>query len=125
MAGCGRAPVPPADTGSRETVRDFYEGLLAQDWQRAYAAIDHDGNRRLTQQDFTRLAEAHRRNLGFAPEELHVQSCQENGTQAVAHVVLTGHAGGKQKRYKDAVALRRGADGWRVVLPDGFGRTAR
>jgi hypothetical protein len=124
--GCGRAPAPPADTGSREAVQGFYDSLIRQDWQRAYAALDRqDANRRLTEQEFARRAEAHRRGLGFAPEAARVQSCQENGPDAIAHVVLTGHVGAKQKRYKDAVTLRRGADGWRIVLPDTFGRTAR
>jgi hypothetical protein len=124
-AGCDRAPAPPVDTGARDAAHDFYEGLMQQDWRRAYAVLHPDSTRRLSQQEFTRLAQAHRRGLGFVPEGLRMQSCQENGDEAVARVVLTGRVGAKERRYKDAAALRRTADGWRVVLPDRFGRTAR
>jgi hypothetical protein len=71
------------------------------------------------------LAQAYRRNLGFEPEELHVQSCEEKGTEAIAHVVLTGRNGSHQRRYKDAVVLRPSADGWKILLPIYFGGNVR
>jgi hypothetical protein len=35
LSGCGRTPEAPAGTGAREAVRDYYEGLIRQDWQQA------------------------------------------------------------------------------------------
>jgi hypothetical protein len=124
LAGCGGTPAPPEGTGAREVVREFYEALLQRDWPRAYATLHADSRRLLSQQEFGRLAEAYQRDLGFTPEEFHIQSCDEKGTEASAHVVLIGHAATKQRRYKDAVALRH-SEGWRVVLPGSFGRNRR
>jgi hypothetical protein len=75
--------------------------------------------------EFTGLALAYRRNLGLDPNELRVQSCDENGTEAIGHVVLTGRDTARLRSYKDAVALRQTADGWWVVLPAEFGRKGR
>ena len=80
---------------------------MRQDWQRAYGALHPDSQKGLTAREFTRLAETYRFNLGFNPEVLHVQSCAEQGTEAVAHVVLSGPGAAKQRRYKDAVVLRK------------------
>ncbi|HEY7328952.1 MAG TPA: hypothetical protein VH592_15015 [Gemmataceae bacterium] len=125
LSGCGGTPEAHNGTGAREAVRDYYEGLIRQDWQQAYTALHHESKKRWTLDAFTRLAQAYRRNLGFEPEELHVQSCEEKGTEAVAHVVLTGRNASQQRRYKDAVALRTSADGWKILLPVTFGRNAR
>ena len=59
------------------------------------------------------------------PKELQVQSCDESGTEAIAHVVLTGRDTARLRRYKDAVALRQTVDGWRVILPTAFGHKGR
>jgi len=45
-------------------------------------------------------------SLGFEPDTIYIQACQEHGSEAIAHVVLTG----------------RGADGWRIVLLPTFGK---
>jgi hypothetical protein len=129
LAGvCGCSPTPaesPAGTGASEALKSYYEGLIRQDWQQAYRVLDPDNQKRWALQEFTRLAQAYRSSLGFEPEELHLQSCEEKGSEAIAHVILTGHNAVKEIRYKDAVVLRHGADGWRVVLPATFGRKAR
>jgi hypothetical protein len=122
LAGCNWAPAPPAGTGARETAQAYCEALVQRDWQQAYAALHPDSQKRCTQEQFTRLAQAYRRNLGFEPEEVQVRSCGERGTEAIAHVVLTGRASSQARRYKDGVTLRQTVEGWRVVLPPSFGR---
>ncbi len=125
LLGCSRTPAPPNDTGAKEAVRSFYDGLVQQNWQQAYIALDPDSKQRMTLPEFTRLAQAYRGNLGFNPEELHVQSCEEKGTEAIAHVVLTGRNESHLRRYKDALVIRQTVEGWRVVLPATFGRNGR
>jgi hypothetical protein len=120
-SGCGHAPAPPPDTGSREAVRDYYEALVRQDWGRAYTALHPDSRARCSAEQFTRLAQSYRRNLGFEPEEVQVRSCEEHGDEAVAHVMLNGRPGGKQRHYKDAATLRHSGSQWGIVLPRSFG----
>jgi hypothetical protein len=124
LPGCGRTPAPPVGTGAKEAVRDYYAGLLRQDWRQMYGGLHPESQKRLTLEEFTQLAQAYRRSLGFYPEELHVQTCDEKGAEAMAHVVLTGHQASRTRRYRDAVALRQNNDGWRVILPANFGRVA-
>jgi len=50
-----------------------------------------------------------------------VQEAEEQGGEAMAHVVLQGHSGAKQRTFKDAVAVRRSGTAWCVVLPGHFG----
>jgi hypothetical protein len=123
LSGCGRTPPPPLDTGARQAVWDFYTGVAQQDWQQAYLALHPESKKRLTLEEFTRLAQDYRRNLGFNAEELHVRSCDEKGTEAIAHVVLTGRDASRQRHYRDAVVVRQSVEGWRVILPAAFGRT--
>jgi hypothetical protein len=120
--GCERHEEDESGTGSRECVEVFYNALIQQDWMRAYATLDPGNQKADSLQQFSRLAHSYRRNLGFEPETLHIQSCQERGQEAIAHVVLTGRDGDRERRYKDAVTLRRYDAGWRIVLPKNFGR---
>jgi hypothetical protein len=123
IAGCGGPKAPaPADTGSREAVRAFYEAVIRQEWQPAYAALHPDTRRRFTPEQFNQRAKTYRKKLGFEPEALHIRSCEEHGEEAVAHVVLVGKPGGHRRRYTDGAVLRRHAGSWRVVLPANFGR---
>jgi hypothetical protein len=122
--GCqGTAPAP-AGTGAREVVRGYYEGLVQQDWAQAYDALHPDSKKRMTMAEFTRLAQSFRRNLGFEPEKVTVQSCDEQGTETLAHVILAGPAS-QHRRYKDGIVLRQNAGSWWVILPDNFGRKTR
>jgi hypothetical protein len=125
LAGCGRTPPTQLDTGAREAVRDFYEGLLLQDWQRAYAVVDPGSQNRCTSEEFVRRALSYRRSLGFEPEKLLIRSCEEHGDEALAHVVFTGHMASHERRYNDAVVARRNSGKWGVVLPSDFGRRSR
>src|SRR5262249_17002382 len=77
LSACERTPRPPSGTGAQETVRSYFEGIIQQNWQQAYSALDPASKKRTTLQAFTGLAQTYRRNLGFNPEELRVQSCDE------------------------------------------------
>jgi hypothetical protein len=120
-AGCSTAP-PRTDTGARQSVRTFYEALVRQDWPAAHAALDPGSRQRLNLEQFARLAQGYRRHLGFEPEAVQVRACEEHGSEAIAHLVLTGHAASSARSYKDAVTLRRDGDAWGVVLPVQFGQ---
>jgi hypothetical protein len=124
LIGCGPLPQEPVETGASACVRSFYEALLRKDWPKAYAALDAPSQKRYSAQQFPQLAQSYRTNLGFEPEAVQVQACEERGPEATAHVVLTGHSATHYRRYKDAITLRRGAD-WRVVLPSNFGQTRK
>jgi hypothetical protein len=123
MAGCGGPKAPaPADTGSRDAVRTYYEAMIRQDWQPAYAALHPDTRRKLTPEQFTLRAKSYRKKLGFVPEALRIRSCEEHAEEAVAHVILMGRPVGHRRRYNEGVVLRRHAGAWRIVLPLTFGR---
>jgi hypothetical protein len=117
-AGCNSSPTPPADTGARAAAQQFFDALIQQDWPRAYETLHPDSRAAYDLERFTARAKNYRRHLGFEPREVHVRSCEEQGGEAVAHVVLNGSGG----QYKDAAALRLTADGWKVVLSAQFGR---
>jgi hypothetical protein len=119
--GCGVPPESPPDTGARQVVQDYFEAVRRRDWPRAYAALGADCRRRWDVGEFTRRADQFRRSLGFEPEKEFVRSCEEHGTEAVAHVVIQGRVGSRQ-RYKAACVLRQGGTGWGVVLPPQFGQ---
>ena len=121
--GCGADPAPPPGTGAKEVVHEFFDALLRQDWPKSYSALHPETKKRIAAPQFARLAQLYHQNLGFKAEAFQVQSCDEQGSEALAHVVLTGHADSKQRRYKDAVVLRNTREGWRVVLSDAFGRS--
>ena len=123
LAGCGGASPPtPVDTGSREAIGVYFGGILRQQWQPAYAVLHPDTQKRFTQEQFILQARAYRKKIGFEPDGLHIRSCEEQGTDAIAHIVLTGRSPGHKRRYSDGVVLRHHAGGWRIVLPPTFGR---
>ena len=123
MIGCGGPKTPaPADTGSGEVVRAYYEAMIRQEWQSAYAALHPDTQRRFTSVQFALRAKSYRKKVGFVPEASRIRSCEEHGEEAVAHVVLLGQPAGHRRRYNEGVVLRRHAGTWRIVLPATFGR---
>ncbi len=122
LAGCAGEPERPAGTGAEASVRGYYEALVKRDWATAYAALAPENRRRVSAGEFARLGENYRRGLGFEPQGVSVRSCEERGAEAIAHVVLRGNAGSRQRFYKDAVTLKRGPSGWGVVLPPRFGQ---
>jgi hypothetical protein len=123
--GCSRSPEQLPGTGARESTQAYYQAVIQQDWPKAYLALDPQSQQRISSQQFSRLAQNYRSGLGFEPDAVHVRACEERGTDATAHVVLTGQAGKKSQRYKDAVTLRRGDSGWRVVLPANYGQARK
>ena len=122
IVGCGRANLAPAGTGAREAAHEFGEGLIAEDWPRAYETLDATSRKRRTPQEFARLAATYRRSLRFVPERFQVQSCEEHDEGAIAHIVLTGKLDSKERRFKDGIVLRKDGDAWHVVLSETFGQ---
>lgn len=122
LAGCGRTPAPPIDTGSKEAVRSYFEGLIHENWQQAYAALHPDCQKRCSPRHFAHLGVAYRKNLGFEPEKLHIRSCQEHAAEAIAHVVLLGRKSSRTTRYSEGIVLRQLDGAWKVMLPERFGQ---
>jgi hypothetical protein len=120
LAGCHRSPAT-GGTGAREAARVWFEALLRQDWEKAYNSLHADSRAELSVEQFTHLARHQRSALGFEPEAVRLRFCDEKGAEATAHAVWTGRVGGRERSYRDAVALRRGPQGWVVVLPPSFG----
>jgi hypothetical protein len=125
LMGCGRVQEDFPGTGAKQCVLEFYQALIQQDWPSAYATLDPRNQKAHTPEQFSRLAQSFRGTLGFEPESIHIQACQEHGPEAMAHVVLTGRNADQERRFKDAVALRRGDEGWRITLPATFGRVKK
>jgi hypothetical protein len=121
IAGC-HAPLLPADTGSRDAVRGYFQAIIRQDWALAHAALDRESRSRCPRDEFADLAARYRVGLGFQPEEVRLRSCEEQGERAVAQVLIRGRAGQRRRLFKDAVTLRRDEGKWGVVLPARFGR---
>ena len=86
--------------------------------------LDADCQKHHTAQRFAQLATLEVAKFGFVPERFRVQSCQEQATTAIAHVVFTGSPKAN-RRYQDTIALRQSGDGWKVVLPGAFGVKAK
>ena len=124
LIGCSQPPEEPADTGAKDCIQQYYEALIRKDWPRAYASLDPQSQKRGTPQQFSQLAQSYHSHLGFDPEAVQVWACEERGTEATAHVVLTGRTPSRHRRYKDAITLRR-SDDWRVVLPRNFGQARK
>jgi len=120
--GCGGGSEQPADTGAKDAARAFADAIARQDWEKAYDGVYEEGRRRLSRDEFARLARQYRRDLGFDPASVQVRSCEEQGDEAKAHIVFSGQAKGGSRQFRDSVLLRRGAEGWGVVLPRRFGR---
>ncbi len=122
LAGCGRpADELPADTGSRDAARAFFDAVGKRDWAAAHHALDPDSRRACSSEELARRGAAYLKQVGFAPSGVKVPVCEERGDEATAHVTLTGH-GHNRREFKDAVTLRRRDGKWAVVLPAGFGR---
>jgi hypothetical protein len=124
LLGCGQLPDEPPNTGAKECAQRYYEALIRKDWPRAYTSLDSHSQKRCSAQQFSRLAQSYCSNLGFDPAAVRLRACEERGTEATAHVVLTGRSGTHTRRYKDAVTLRRN-DHWHIVLPANFGQARK
>ena len=126
LCGCGgEKPTPIVATGAEDAVVDFFGGLTNSDAQRAYGVLDGDSKQRISAAQFSPLAQAYFRKLGYRVKRIHISSCEEREESATAHVVLIGHAAGHLRRFEDAVTLRRRDGRWGIVLPANFGRYPR
>jgi putative alpha-1,2-mannosidase len=117
VAGCNSARPASPGTGADAVVRDYYEAIVRKDWNEAYAALHAESRAKVSAAAFAQQAASYRRRLGFEPQQVVVRSCEEHGTEALAHIVLKGGA----RSFKDAVVLRQQGSQWRVVLPPRFG----
>jgi hypothetical protein len=122
LSGCGPTTPTAADTGARAAAQGYFDALVRQDWGAAYETLDPAVRARWRAEEFTRRVTQYRRGLGFEPEKVAVRSCEERGDEATAHVVISGQAAGKARRFSDAVTLRRTGTGWTVVPPERFGQ---
>jgi len=116
LVGCGRTP-EQTGTGAREAAQAYYDALIRQDWPQAYAVLQSESKKQCSQEQFTRLAKQYRANLGFEPTTVHIRACEENGSDAIAHVTIGG-----PKQFRDAVSVRKDGDAWRILLSSKFGR---
>ena len=116
LLGCGEKQPTITNTGAEAVVRNYFDGIIHQDWPACYALLHPDTQKRLTQQQFTTYAQEYRRKLGFAPEEVHIQSCTERENDAVAHLSLSGEASKKKHTYKEGATLKRTEGSWKIVL---------
>ena len=119
-SGCGGHGRAAPDTGARQCLKVFFEAVVEKNWEESYAALDPPSKRACTQAQFQVLAQNYLRGLGFVPESVRLQFCEEQGMEARGHVVLEGHLEDKSRRYKDAVLLRRSDDCWGIVLPSSW-----
>jgi hypothetical protein len=120
LTGCGGGPAPPG-TASSLVAQEYYDAVIRKDWPAAYTTLHPDSRAKMSAEQFTRKAEAYRRQLGFEPQQAAVRSCEEHGAEATAHVVLKGDAAGRTRSFKDAIVLRQAGAGWGVMLPPRFG----
>jgi hypothetical protein len=112
----------PAGTGAREVVVTFFEALAQEDWTTAYAQVHADSRKQTDRAAFERQARAYRKQLGFALGKVNVRSCDEQGDKAVAQIILGDASGSAKHRYHEGAILRPSADGWKIVLPERFGK---
>jgi hypothetical protein len=126
LSGC-QTPAPPTleDTGSTEVVKLFFEGLVKQDWAQSFAVLTAERQKTISLDQFRRQAQAYCKRLGFEPQEVHIRSCEEHGTEAIAHLSLVGHVQGQRKQFRESVVLKKSANRWQVVPPNHFGTNSR
>ena len=121
LVGCNKSPTP-AGKGAQETAKKFYEAFVRKDLAHAYALLDPASRNHYSEQQFKDLAHRQLDAWGFEPRKVYVRACEEHGTEAVAHIVVTCQAASPQQFYKDAVVLRRDVSGWGIILSPRFGQ---
>jgi hypothetical protein len=103
------------------TTQTFFDALVREDWDAAYAQVDPDSQAQLGQVDFRSRAQAYREGLGLIPAKVRVLTCKEKDNTAQARVLWIGKAGEQSRSRKDAITLHHGSRGWGVVLTSRFG----
>jgi len=115
LAGCGASEGAPRGTGADAAAVLYFRALAHNDWPQAREVLDTESAAKLSAEKFSRLAGEYQRKIGFAVQNVSVRACDENGSEAVAHVVISGAS--SRQRFKDAVSLRKQGEEWKVVLP--------
>jgi hypothetical protein len=117
MAGCqgGGEPAAP-DTGAKDAAVAWFTALANGDDAAARAMLDGEG-KPVPADAFARRVQAWRQKLGYRVDRVHVQTCEEHGDSATAHVVLIGKSAGHSRRFEDALVLRRRDGKWLVPPP--------
>jgi hypothetical protein len=124
LSGCGSgavAPTAPTDTGAQQCALEFFEAIVAQNWEWGYGLLDSRIQSRYSRQEFTQRARNYRAGLGFNPDEAKVEFCAESRDDATARVVLSGRVNDVPRHYKDAVSMHRSDTQWFILLPDVWG----
>jgi len=121
--GCGGQVEQSPDTGARDAARAFAEAIARQDWTTAYEKLHENSRARVPRDEFARRASRYWRNLGFEPASVQVRSCEEQGEEAKAHLVFGGQVKSGPRQFRDSFLLRRGPEGWGVILPPRFGQS--
>lgn len=122
LAGCRTNDPPPIGTGARAVVVQYFEALVKQDWQTAYAQLHPDTQKDVDRVAFETRARVYCSQLGFPPGKVFVRSCDEQEEKAVARVILRDDKGSPGQAFHDGVILRPSPTGWGIVLADTFGR---
>jgi len=121
LAGCGSGAKTASDTGARQCVIGFGEALLRHDWTAAHDLLHPESKKRLALQSFTAAARAYLRDMGFTADTLGLRACEEREGEATGHVIFSGRAEGKSRRYRDALVMKKTDEGWGIVLPASWG----
>jgi hypothetical protein len=120
LAGCRNA-APPAGTGARVVVAKYFEALIQQDWELAYAQLHADTQKRLDRKAFERNGRIYCKQLGFPLGKAFLRSCDEQGEKAIAQIILSDVNGSMKHRFHEGVVLQHGDNGWGIILPSNFG----
>ena len=122
LSACRNAgPAPPAGTGAREAVTEFFEALARQDWDAAFGQLHADTKKQFDRAAFERAARDYCQRFGFPFGKVTIRSCDEQGEKAIAQVVLSDAKGSVKHRYREGAVLQKGANGWGIVLSSNFG----
>jgi len=111
------------DTGADAVAQEFFDGLLHQDWRKAYATLDSTSKAWCSEQRFAELAASYLKEFGFNPESVNV-SVSESGDQASAIAVFRAPSISLNSHFKDGAELKRNRGNWFVVLRTNFGKKA-
>jgi len=122
LVGCGAKPEPPAGTGAREAVSEFFDALAKREWNAAYDRVAAESRKHTDRAAFAQRADRYVRGLGFDFAKAHLRTCDEQGEKAIAHLNLSNAAGNRKHSYRESIMLQRDGDRWGVVLPSNFGR---
>jgi hypothetical protein len=112
---------PPADTGSAQVARLFFEAVLREDWAAAYDTLDAKSKAWCGKDPFAALGRGYLKQIDFTPTGVNV-STAETGDRATAIASFHGSSGTSPRSYKDGTSLKKTGSAWAVVLNKSFGK---